>query len=159
MKRTSKHLLLLLVVTGLIGITGVAAPSVALADSAAVTNVQTLISALDVHSLSDRESVVFARRTYDRLSSTDKAAVTNLASLQSAEAWVLRYWIEDLYTRNPAAPVEEARAVGIWVVNAWYDGDEDMGLDPMNAATAHNTPCHRNFSRPASEAASPVNSG
>ncbi|MBS4201977.1 hypothetical protein KHA93_20430 [Bacillus sp. FJAT-49732] len=53
-----------------------------------------MINALDVTSLDDREGVVLARRYYTRLSAAQKALVTNLQSLEKAEAEILKLWID-----------------------------------------------------------------
>ncbi|WP_262430551.1 hypothetical protein [Paratissierella segnis] len=97
------------------------------ARKAATEAVKDAIAAIDVQSIEDRESVVLARRLFDRLSDADKMMIinakanSNLNTLETAEAKILNLWIDDLYTGNPKAPVEWARSLGLWVLDEEYD--------------------------------------
>lgn len=93
--------------------------------------VKNAIAALDVQSIDDRESVVLARRLFEKLetrTTNDKplvenaAAGSNLETLEVAEANILNLWINDLYTGDPEAPVDHARSLGLWVLDEAYDG-------------------------------------
>lgn len=99
----------------------ISAAMAAIADSPAGI-VESAIEGLDVQSLDDRESVVLARRLFDKLSKDDKKLVTNLDALEVAEANILNLWIDDLYTGDPGAPVDHARSLGLWVLDEAYDG-------------------------------------
>ena len=54
-----------------------------------------MIDALNVTSLADREAVVFARHSYEKLDNTQKALVTNVQLLEKAEAQILKLWIDE----------------------------------------------------------------
>ncbi len=54
-----------------------------------------MIDALNVTSLADREAVVFARHSYEKLDNAQKALVTNVQLLEKAEAQILKLWIDE----------------------------------------------------------------